>query len=114
MTKSHAERQDPTAIGRHDLTPITSVRAGRVLEEEGNGDDDWLLMRFPASELPEPPYNVIEGSWTKWGRSDRPYPGALLLAETRNPGRIEPSIVMTDRAVNSDDRPATGHGLGRG
>jgi hypothetical protein len=37
---------------------------------------------------------VIEGIWTKNGRSDEPYTGALLMAEPGNPNSIEPAIVF--------------------
>ncbi|TDI35492.1 MAG: hypothetical protein E2P03_00755, partial [Acidobacteria bacterium] len=92
--KTDAQRENPTGVSRHDLiNPATNLFGGFGLNEEGNNDNYWL-MRFPASDLPTPPYNVIEGIWTKNGRSDEAYTGGLMLADPGNPNIIEPAIVF--------------------
>ncbi|MCZ6832954.1 MAG: hypothetical protein O7F11_04340, partial [Acidobacteria bacterium] len=92
--KTTSQRENPTGISRHDvLNPAPNLFGGIGLNEEGNNDNYWL-MRVPASDLPPPPYNVTEGIWTKNGRSDEPYTGGLMLAEPGNANIIEPAIVF--------------------
>ncbi|TDI43826.1 MAG: hypothetical protein E2P00_04890 [Acidobacteria bacterium] len=92
--KAVSQRENPTGISRHDVVnPATNLVSGVSQPADGTDDNFWL-MRFPASELPAPPYNVIEGIWTKSGRSDQPYTGGLMLADPANANIIEPFIVF--------------------
>ena len=91
--KTNLARQDPTGIGRHDLAPFADLVGGIGMSQDGTDDDYWIL-HFAAADLPAPPYNVLEGIWTKNGRSDASYTGGLLLSSAADPNLVEPFIVF--------------------
>ena len=95
VTKSNALRSNPTGVGRVDLTTFDNVSLS-LLDNDGN-DDDWWLLHFPAAEMPTPPYNVQEAVWTKLGRSDKPYIGAMAMSAPGDPNLIEPFVVYDAR-----------------
>jgi hypothetical protein len=102
--KTDAQRQNPTGVAPVDLTSVSNLSL-ILLDNDGN-DDDWWVLRFPAWDpnnpeetLPPPPFNVLEGIWSKFGRSDEPYLGAMLLADSNNPNSIQPMIVHDSRRI---------------
>ena len=94
--KTPEERGNPTGLARHDLTTSGSQLAILLLDDDGN-DDDWMILEFPAAELPTPPYNIQEGIWTKFGRSDESFTGGLAVGEAGGGGLIEPPIVFDSK-----------------
>ena len=63
--KTTSQRENPTGISRHDvINPAANLFGGIGLNEEGNNDNYWL-MRVPASDLPPTPYNVTGKTKTR-------------------------------------------------
>ncbi len=89
--KTAAARSNPTGVGRAGVGPFTRLAVLRIGTD--GTDDDFFILHFPAAMLPPPPYNVIDGIWSKFGRADAAYTGLLMLSDPSNANIIEPPIV---------------------
>ncbi len=104
-TQNPEERENPTARSRlrNDLLAGTDVITAFLLNG-ASGGDDWWAIRFPAANLPTPPYNVAEGQWVRGGRRTLPYTSRLMFTH--------PTVMtipnFTDPIVPSAGRSLTG------
>lgn len=79
-----AQRQNPTTratLVNDDLQP-TDLLWNFFMD---GGADDFYAVRFPASLLPAPPYNVAEGLWIHAGLSTLPMETRLALGDPASP-----------------------------
>jgi hypothetical protein len=79
-----AARQNPTRrlVLPNDLFQGTDRITGFLLN---GGPDDFYAIRYPASQLPTPPYNIAEGLWERDGLNNANYINRLVYASPSNP-----------------------------
>ncbi|MGH9866909.1 MAG: matrixin family metalloprotease [Candidatus Polarisedimenticolia bacterium] len=79
-----AQRQNPTsrAVLPNDALQGSDVIIGFLLN---GGTDDFYAIRYPASLLPAPPYNVAEGLWARSGRNTSPMVTRITYGNPANP-----------------------------
>jgi len=84
---------DPTGLQAVDNdNPLASINTFVNL---GSDDDNYLLIRFPASRLPAPPYNIRSGMWIRGGLADRPYRSSLWTIPPGSPLPTAPRPVAS-------------------
>jgi len=107
-----AQRQNPTARVTlpNDNFQGSDVITGFILN---GGNDDFYAVRFPASLLPTPPYNVAEGLWARGGRNLSPYINRLVFTSPTNPALPalnDPIVASAGRVVTGGPNGATAAG----
>ncbi len=98
-----SQRQNPTT---RSLVASDAFAPGDMLWAFilDGGDDDYYAVRFPASLLPPPPYNVAEGVWIHGGLSTMPMVTSLAFADPGSPAIPD----LGNPVVHSAGRVLTG------
>jgi hypothetical protein len=107
-----AQRQNPTARSTilNDSQQGTDVLTAFRLN---GGSDDFYAIRYLASQLPTPPYNIAEALWGRYGKNDLPYVNRLVYgnpADPTKPALNDPIVASAGRVLSGGPNGKTDAG----